>query len=104
MKGTVQRFYFKKGFGFIEDDAGAEYFFHYSDFNGEKRDIQKDMVVSFTAQEGEKGPCATNVSIYEESLEREPVLSGKEWLLLIAGAIVGTIGGAVATYSILAGS
>ena len=103
MKGTVQRFYFKKGFGFIEDEEGAEYFFHYTDFNGEKRDIETNTVVNFTAEEGEKGPCATNVSIYDESAGggSEPLLSSKEWTVLIVGFVLGAVVGAAAVKYIL---
>lgn len=103
MKGTVQRFYFKKGFGFIEDEDGAEYFFHYTDFNGEKRDIETNTAVSFTAEEGEKGPCATNVSIYDEAagVDSEPLLSSKEWQVLIFGFVLGAVVGAAVVRYVL---
>ena len=68
MKGTIQRFYFKKGFGFINGDSDVEYFFHYSDYEGEKRDIRPDQVVEFDPMEGEKGPCA--VAVREEGAPR----------------------------------
>jgi CspA family cold shock protein len=61
MKGTVKRFYFRKGFGFIEGDQGTEYFFHYSDFTGDKEALRPGLEVDFQAQQGDKGPCAVAV-------------------------------------------
>ena len=61
MKGTVKRFYFRKGFGFIEGDQGTEYFFHYSDFTGDKAAIRPGLEIEFQPQQGDKGPCAVAV-------------------------------------------
>lgn len=61
MKGTVKRFYFRKGFGFIEGDQGTEYFFHYSDFSGSKDALRPGLAVDFQPQQGDKGPCAVAV-------------------------------------------
>lgn len=61
MKGTVRRFYFRKGFGFIEGEPGNEYFFHYSEFTGEKRVIQPGLEVEFETRQGDKGLAATAV-------------------------------------------
>lgn len=61
MKGTVKRFYFRKGFGFIEGDQGTEYFFHYSDFTGSKESLRPGLEVEFQPHQGEKGPCAVAV-------------------------------------------
>ncbi|HEY0674830.1 MAG TPA: cold shock domain-containing protein [Immundisolibacter sp.] len=61
MKGTVKRFYFRKGFGFIEGDQGTEYFFHYTDFTGDKEGLRPGLEVEFEAQQGDKGPCAVAV-------------------------------------------
>ncbi|MBL4621549.1 MAG: cold shock domain-containing protein [Immundisolibacteraceae bacterium] len=63
MKGTIKRFYFKKGFGFIENEAGEELFFHYSDFDGPKKHLRSDSIVEFTQTEGEKGPCAVDIMV-----------------------------------------
>lgn len=63
MKGTIKRFYFKKGFGFIENEAGEELFFHYSDFDGPKKYLRSDSIVEFTQTEGEKGPCAVDIIV-----------------------------------------
>lgn len=61
MKGIVKRFYFRKGFGFIEGDQGTEYFFHYSDFTGDKETLRPGLAVEFQPQQGDKGPCAVAV-------------------------------------------
>jgi CspA family cold shock protein len=61
MKGTVKRFYFRKGFGFIEGDQGTEYFFHYSDFSGDKAALRPGLDVEFEPQQGDKGPSAVAV-------------------------------------------
>ncbi len=63
MKGTIKRFYFKKGFGFIENEAGEELFFHYSDFDGPKKYLRADAQVTFTETQGEKGPCAVDIEV-----------------------------------------
>ena len=63
MKGTIKRFYFKKGFGFIENEDGEELFFHYSDFDGPKKYLRSDSIVEFTQTEGDKGPCAVDIKV-----------------------------------------
>jgi len=73
MKGTIKRFYFKKGFGFIENEDGEELFFHYSDFEGPKRLLRSDTAVTFTESEGDKGLCAIDLQIegYDPSTDPE---------------------------------
>ncbi len=61
MKGTVKRFYFRKGFGFVEGDQGTEYFFHYTDFTGDKAALRPGLEVEFQPEQGDKGPCAVAV-------------------------------------------
>ncbi len=63
MKGTIKRFYFKKGFGFIENAEGEELFFHYSDFDGPKKLLRSDTQVEFSEAEGDKGLYAVNIQI-----------------------------------------
>jgi len=73
MKGTIKRFYFKKGFGFIENADGEELFFHYSDFDGPKKLLRSDTKVTFTESEGDKGLCAIEIKIegYDPSADPE---------------------------------
>ena len=71
MRGTVKWFDVKRGFGFITDEEGMDYFVHYSEIQGDGfkklRDGQK---VSFMPGEDGKGRClARFVSVVEESGE-----------------------------------
>jgi CspA family cold shock protein len=103
MKGTVKRFYFRKGFGFIEGDQGTEYFFHYSDFSGAKDSLRPGLAVDFRPQQGEKGPCAVAVVApggrSASAGSRAPVqesaaASARPYRPFIAGLIVGLLLGA----------
>jgi CspA family cold shock protein len=61
-QGTVKWFNDKKGFGFIEQEEGADVFVHYSaiTMNGFKTLAEGDRV-SFDIEDGTKGPAAKNV-------------------------------------------
>jgi CspA family cold shock protein len=61
-QGTVKWFNDKKGFGFIEQEEGADVFVHYSaiTMNGFKTLSEGDRV-SFDIEDGTKGPAAKNV-------------------------------------------
>jgi CspA family cold shock protein len=62
MKGTIRTLRVDKGFGFIKDDAGKEYFFHQSAIYGEGiQDLREGDSVDFEVGEGPKGPRAENV-------------------------------------------
>ena len=119
MKGTIKRFYFKKGFGFIENGDGEELFFHYSDFDGPKRLLRSDTEVTFNEAEGDKGLYAENIQIegYDPSADpdyerdapegsKKPAKSkptsnaGSGGGSLITGLIIGLIIGAAAGYYI----
>lgn len=119
MKGTIKRFYFKKGFGFIENSDGEELFFHYSDFDGPKRLLRSDTPVTFTESQGDKGLCAIELQIEgydpstdpereERTLERarkpaaarKTASKGSSGGSLITGLIIGLIIGGVAGYYI----
>lgn len=59
--GTVKFFNGTKGFGFITPDSGDDLFFHISEVQGtEPRDGDK---VEFEVGQGNKGPCATSVTV-----------------------------------------
>ena len=62
MRGTVKRFFYRKGFGFIENDQGEQYFFHYTDFSGGKSELRPGKAVEFTPEQGDKGPCAVGIA------------------------------------------
>ncbi len=60
MKGTVKWFNPRKNFGFIEVDGKDDHFVHDSEIVDGSR-LQEDDEVEFAAEQGEKGPQATNV-------------------------------------------
>ena len=69
LRGIVKWFDVRKGYGFITDEEGMDYFVHYSEIQGtgfkRLRDGQK---VSFLQGEDERGRClARMVSVVEET-------------------------------------
>ncbi|MEJ2039460.1 MAG: cold-shock protein [Desulfosarcinaceae bacterium] len=64
IKGTVKWFNEKKGFGFIEQEAGPDVFVHYSAIAGSGfKSLNEGDVVTFEIEQGPKGPSATNVQV-----------------------------------------
>jgi CspA family cold shock protein len=62
MTGTIKRLNTDKGFGFIRNETGQEYFFHQSAIYGEGiADLREGDSVEFDIGEGPKGPRAENV-------------------------------------------
>ena len=61
-EGTVKWFNDSKGFGFIEQDGGADVFVHHSVIKAEGfRSLQEGQRVRFDVVDGAKGPAAENV-------------------------------------------
>lgn len=62
--GTVKWFSSEKGFGFISPDDGArDVFVHLSEIVGDGyRSLEEGQRVTFTAEDGEKGPRAVGVA------------------------------------------
>ncbi|NJM65953.1 MAG: cold-shock protein [Acaryochloris sp. RU_4_1] len=58
-KGKVKWFDAQKGYGFIEQESGADLFVHHSEVNNEA--LAEGQTVEFEIGEGRKGPCAVNV-------------------------------------------
>ena len=58
--GTVKRLVFEKGFGFIADGAGHEYFFHQSSCSTFDS-LREGQQVTFEPGQGPKGPRAERV-------------------------------------------
>jgi cold shock protein len=62
MTGSIRTIRADKGFGFIRDATGKEYFFHKSAVYGEGlEDLREGDSVEFELGAGPKGPRAENV-------------------------------------------
>ena len=60
--GTVKWFNESKGFGFIEQESGADVFVHHSAISGTGfKTLHEGQKVEFTVTQGQKGPQAENV-------------------------------------------
>ena len=59
--GTIARLLIDKGFGFIRDTSGQEYFFHRSAVEGDFDSLSEGQRVSFEEEQSPKGPRAGNV-------------------------------------------
>ncbi len=61
-KGIVKWFNASKGFGFIEQEDGADIFVHYSAIETDGyKSLDEGTSVGFEVVEGAKGPAAANV-------------------------------------------
>lgn len=61
-KGIVKWFNASKGFGFIEQESGADIFVHHSAIQSEGyKTLDEGASVSFEIVDGQKGPAAANV-------------------------------------------
>ncbi len=78
--GTVKWFDVRKGFGFISDEDGADYFVHFSEIQGEgfKRLREGQQVIFLPGEDAKSRAVARTVSIVEEKL---PDIAGEdpEW-------------------------
>lgn len=63
MKGQVRTIRVDKGFGFIKDEGGNEYFFHSSAVEGQGFGaLREGEDVEFSVGQGPKGPRAERVT------------------------------------------
>jgi CspA family cold shock protein len=60
VKGTIKRLVHEKGFGFVADEGGREYFFHQSACESFSQ-LREGQPVTFETGQGPKGPRAENV-------------------------------------------
>tara|TARA_B100000929_G_scaffold99118_2_gene77912 strand:- start:994 stop:1203 length:210 start_codon:yes stop_codon:yes gene_type:complete len=62
VNGTVKWFNEAKGFGFIEQQGGADVFAHFSAITGDGfKTLNEGQRVSFSITQGPKGPQAENI-------------------------------------------
>ena len=59
--GTIKRLVLDRGFGFIRDDAGQEWFFHRTSVQGNFEQLNEGQRVNFDEEPSAKGPRAGNV-------------------------------------------
>ena len=62
--GTVKWFSERKGYGFIEQEDGADVFVHHSGINATGfKTLNEGDSVTFEVEQGQKGPSAVNVTV-----------------------------------------
>jgi CspA family cold shock protein len=59
--GTIKRLVRDRGFGFIRDESGKEWFFHRSSVQGNFDQLTEGQRVSFEEEASTKGPRAGSV-------------------------------------------
>jgi CspA family cold shock protein len=60
VNGTIKRLVHDKGFGFVADEGGREYFFHQSAC-ASFSNLREGQAVTFVTGQGPKGPRAEDV-------------------------------------------
>ena len=63
MIGEVRRLISDRGFGFIRDSSGKDYFVHASDMESEFQDLNEGDHVQFDPEQSARGPRAKQVRL-----------------------------------------
>ena len=78
MRGTVKFFDKQKGWGFITNENGTDYFVHFSGISGSGfKSLESSEIVTFDLEETERGMKAVNVTpiltikMVEEALKKD---------------------------------
>jgi len=78
MEGTVKWYQYKKEFGFISGDDGADYFVHKSALADGVKSLREGDKVSFEAVDTQKGKQAQNVKLLQKASESGATSYGKK--------------------------
>lgn len=60
-RGRIKFYNGEKGYGFLKDDSGQEFFYHITDLEDENYRPQPDDKVNFDIANGKRGLKATNI-------------------------------------------
>ena len=79
VKGTVNWFDGRKGFGFINSEEGTDVFVHFSALAGnddEYKTLNENDEVEYEVTEGQKGPQASNVVVTKKAPPQQSLSYG----------------------------
>ncbi len=63
MTGTIKTIHADKGYGFIRDDEGYDFFFHRNSVRAGLEALSVGTKVTFEEQASDRGPRATDIEI-----------------------------------------
>jgi cold shock CspA family protein len=76
MTGKIRTLRVDKGFGFIKDDKGNDYFFHQSAIYGEDRDLREATASSPRSGKGRRGHVPRTSGARRPDAAAEPAVFG----------------------------
>lgn len=79
LKGTVKWFDVRRGFGFLSDEDGLDYFVHFSEIQGEGfKKLRNGQQVTFEAGEDTRGRSVARNVVAEPDAENTAELAGED--------------------------